>query len=248
MRQQTLLTVGVAMMLLVSGVGIAAAVTMDDQPTEPTMTDEKPTPTVTVSGVGNAETAADRAVVSVTVEATADSAGEVRDRLAANASGMRDALAEAGIESDQLRTARYDISRNYERREDPDAPAYRGQHGFEILLSDTEQVGTTLDAAVEGGASYVEDIRFTLSDAAKQELRTEALTEAMATARGEAETLADSGGLELDGTAEISTTTDYRRPVALSADSAGEGAATSIDAGPVSVSVTVEVTYEAQPV
>ena len=70
----------------------------------------------------------------------------------------------------------------------------------------------------------------------------------METARGEAETLAEHGDLELTGTAEISTTTDYHRPVAYAADSGGAGAATSIDAGPVSVSVTVQVTYDAQNV
>jgi uncharacterized protein YggE len=248
MRKQTLATVAVAVAVLLAGGGLAAAVSSNDQPAQPATQQSSDAPTVTVTGVGDAEAAADRAVVAVTVEATADSASEVREALATDADGMRGALADAGIDGDQLRTARYDISRNYESRENPDAPAYRGQHSFEIRLSDTDAVGTAIDAAVDGGASYVENVRFTLSEEARQELRTQALAEAMETARGEAETLADNGGLELTGTADISTTTDYNRPVAYAADSGGAGAATSIDAGPVSVSVTVQVTYDAQNV
>lgn len=241
MTQRSYAVVAVALAVLLAGAGVAAALGGTTGASQPT-TDG--TSTITVGASGSAETTPDRAVLRVAVVTTGDSATEVREGLAANVSSMRDALAEAGVDDAQIRTARYDLSQNHEARENPNAPEYRGYHGFQITLNDTDAVGTVIDAAVEGGATRVEDVQFTLSEEQSRELRSEALEDAMSNARGQATTLAGASDLTLDGVADVSTTERYGGPVAYQAATADAGG-TSVESGPVSVSVQVQVTFNA---
>lgn len=241
MTRRSYAVVAVALAVLLAGAGVAAALGGTTGASQPT-TDG--TSTITVGASGSAETTPDRAVLRVAVVTTGDSATEVREQLAENVSAMRDALAEAGVNDAQIRTARYDLSQNYEARENPEAPEYRGYHGFHITLNDTDAVGTVIDAAVEGGATRVEDVRFTLSEEQSRELRSEALEDAMSNARGQAATLAGASDLTLDGVADVSTTEGYGGPVAYRAATADAGG-TSVESGPVSVNVQVQVTFNA---
>ena len=233
--------VAVALVVLLAGAGVAAALGGTTGASQPTTDGAS---TITVGASGSAQTAPDRAVVRVAVVTTADSATETRERLAANVSAMRDSLAEAGVDDSQIRTTRYDLSQNYEARDNPEAPDYRGYHGFQITLNDTDEVGTVIDAAVEGGATRVENVQFTLSEERTRELRSEALEDAMSNARGQASTLAGASDLTLDGVADVSTTQGYGGLVAYQAATADAGG-TSVESGPVSVNVQVQVTFNA---
>lgn len=241
MTRRSYAAVAAALAVLLVGGGVAAALGGTTGASQPTTDGAS---TITVGASGSAETTPDRAVVRVAVVTTADSATEARDRLASNVSAMRDALAEAGVDDAQIRTTRYDLSQNYEARENPSAPDYRAYHGFQITLNDTDAVGTVIDAAVEGGATRVENVRFTLSEERSRELRSEALEDAMSNARGQASTLAGASGLALDGVADVSTTERYGGPVAYQT-AAGDAAGTSVESGPVSVNVQVQVTFNA---
>jgi uncharacterized protein YggE len=233
--------VAVALAVLLAGAGVAAALGGTTGASQPTTDGAS---TITVGASGSAETTPDRAVVQVAVVTTADSATAARERLASNVSAMREALAEAGVDDAQIRTTRYDLSQNYEARENPSAPDYRGYHGFQITLNEIDSVGTVIDAAVEGGATRVENVRFTLSEERSRELRTEALEDAMSNARGQASTLADASNLALDGVADVSTTEGYGGPVPYRVEAADAGG-TSVESGPVSVNVQVQVTFNA---
>lgn len=241
MSRRSSAVVAVALAVLLVGAGAAAAIGGTTGASQPTTDGAS---TITVGASGSAEAAPDRAVLRVAVVTTADSATTAREQLASNVSAMRDALAEAGVDDTQIRTARYDLSQNYEARENPSAPDYRGYHGFQITLNDTDAVGTVIDAAVEGGATRVEDVRFTLSEERSRELRSEALEDAMANARGQASTLAGASDLTLDGVADVSTTDGYGGPVAYRVE-AGDAAGTAVESGPVSVNVQVQVTFNA---
>lgn len=240
-RNRTLVVLALA--VLVTGAGAAAALgSTSPAATEQSNDDGR---TIAVGASGSAETAPDQAVLRVAVVTTGDSADEVRRDLAENVSAMRTALSDAGVADDQVRTARYDISQNHERRENPDARAYRALHSFQVTLDDTGDLGRVIDAAVENGATRVDGVRFTLSTEERREVRQRALEDATADARGQAETLAAASDLEIAGVESVSTVDRGHGPVYREAAVSAGDSGTAVESGPVSVTVEVQVTYEA---
>jgi uncharacterized protein YggE len=205
--------------------------------------------TITVGTSGEVQAQADRAVVRLAVVATGDEIETVRQDLASNASSMREALTDLGINSSQIQTSYYDISTN--RRYgggEGDEPEYRATHAFSVTVNDTDSVGEVIDAAATNGADEVGGVEFTLSADRHEQLRQDALEAAMDAARNEATTIAATEDLTVVGVDRITTTeysgTPYQAEgVAMSADAGGS---TSIDSGPVSVSASVTVVYDAE--
>lgn len=206
--------------------------------------------TIEVSATGDATAEADQAVVRVAVETRGDDAETARQRLAENVSELRDGLREVNVSDDQITTSGYDIREDYRRGpEQTDAdPTYMARQSFEITLADTGRAGTVIDAAVGSGASRVDDVRFTLTDERQDELKTQALEEAMDTARARADTLAGKADLSVTGVQQVSTRDVNHGPVRLETTAAAgdAGGGTSIDGGPVRVSADVHVVYEAE--
>ena len=205
------------------------------------------TATIQVSATGQVEAEPDQALVRVAVVATGEDATTARDRLAENVSTLRDALREAGIGDDQIRTAYFDLSQRHERTPDGGEPTgYQATQAFEITLSNVSRTGEIIDVAVNNGANRVEGIEFTLADETRRELRADALRQALTNARADAETLADASNLAITGYEVLSTGeggfTPYRAELAT-AEAAD--AATSVEPGPVTVTASVSVTYNA---
>ena len=234
---------------LLVGAGMAVA---DARPAAQSGATDDPTDaqhrTIDVAASGTAETQPDKAVVRLSVVATADDPRTARERVAENVSAMTDALADRGIEDDQIRTVDYDLRERRHPRtpEKRDAdPAYRARHGLVVEVDDVDATGGVIDAAVDNGAANVHDVRFTLSEATERELRAQALQEAMENARAQADTAAAAADLAVTGVHAVSTgeVRRPRRPVAHEA--AGDAGGTDIRSGPVTVTVSVEVTYDA---
>lgn len=228
--------------------GVAGALTTGN-PVQPQAEDgTQLSNTITVSGNGQVQAQADRAVVRVAVLSTGDDIGVVREQLSTNATSMREALAEIGVESDQIQTAYYDIS-STSRYGGPEEnqPEYRAVHQFVMTVENTSSVGQVIDTAVSNGASEINGVRFTLSADRRQELRNQALEAAMNDARGEASTVAAVEDLSITGVDRITTSSYDRSPYRAEATAfaGGDGgAATSIDSGPVTVSASVQVIYD----
>lgn len=247
--RHTLAGVAVVAALLATA-GAATAFSSGGSPVAAQQSQAQMSDTITVGASGQVQAEADRAVVRVGVVATGDDIETVREQLSSNASSMRSALEEMGIDGGQVRTAYYDISTNRRYGGGPsEEPEYRALHAFEITVEDPDSVGQVVDTAVTNGANEVDGIEFTLSADRREELRQEALSEAMDSARGEASTIADAEDLTVTGVDRVSTTEYSSRPYSL--DSAGlaanaGGGSTSIDSGPVTVSASVTVVYETE--
>lgn len=203
-------------------------------------------PTVTVGATGQVSAEPDQAVVRVAVVETATDPNTARTRLAENVSAMRAALREMGIADDQVRTVHFDISQDHRQRADQPT-RYRAVHAFAVTLNDTERVGTVVDTAVESGATRVDGVQFTLSDAKRQRLHDAALAKAMDGADRQAATLASETNLSLAGVHAVRSADTAVRPyraeaVALSAGGSG---GTSVESGPVTVTAHVTVVYNA---
>lgn len=207
---------------------------------------------IEVTAEGEATDEPDRATIRVAVTATGNDSAAVRDELAAGDESVRAALTDWGLDEDDIRTDRYDVRESYETRENPERTKYQGVHRYAIELDDVDAVGEVIDVAVDAGADQVQRIEFGLSEAREREVRETAIENAMANAEDDATVLANSSGLELAGAYSVSTAnagvTPYRvSDAAMAAESGGgDGAATGIETGDVSVQVSVNVVYAAE--
>ncbi|MFD1585378.1 SIMPL domain-containing protein [Halorientalis brevis] len=201
--------------------------------------------TVSVSADGSASATPDEAVVTVAVVADGDDTQAIRRDLANGSEQLRTALNYASVAGDQISTTDYRITESHRPEKSADAPRYRGVHAFEIRLEQTNATGGVVDAAADSGAE-VTGVRFTLSEDTRTALRDEALQNAMADARQQADTLAAAGDLQVTGVASIDASDRNYQPVRYEADAvsaAAGGRSTTIESGDVSVSVDVRVVY-----
>lgn len=225
----------------------------DPAGSQPDMAPSDPARTIQVAASGTAEAEPDRAVVSVAVVARSDNISVIRDRLAANATEMREALAAAGVDADQVVTTRYDIRQNYryDPERNPDQPRYQGQHAFAITLNNTSRAGPAVVTALENGANRVEGVEFTLTEETRRDLRNQALAEAVEVGRTQAETAAQGTGLDITGVSTVETAETSVRPyrvqetAAFAAAGDGGGASTAFEGGTVTVRAQALITYNA---
>lgn len=192
--------------------------------------------TISVSGTGEASAEPDRAVVFVAATATADTSSEAAEELAGNVSRLREALT-ASNRTDDVRTTDYRIF----QREENGARTYVARQAFEVGVPDTGDVGAVIDTAVGAGATEVNGVSFTLSEERRREIRATAIDRAVGDARDRADAVAASTGLAVGEVRSVSVADGGFVPLQREAADAG----TTIDPGPVTVTSTVRITYEA---
>jgi uncharacterized protein YggE len=198
-----------------------------------------------VSAVGDAEAEPDQAIVRVAITAEGDDIETVRDELASGSADLTAALDELGVDYE---STDYNVDRWRHPREEREVPEYRGTHAFEITIEDPDQTGTAIDTAVDAGAE-VGNVQLTLSEEERQALRDEAIEAAMEDARSQADTIAAAGDLEVVSVSEVDAAQRGYSPIGFDgAERVAEDDAappTSIESGDVSVSYSVDVTYNA---
>ena len=170
----------------------------------------QPTPTapaeIVVSATGEARAVPNRALVTIGVESRGTTASEAARENARMQRGILDTLRRMGFEPGQLMTANYNVRPDYQREMPGQAPAVRGyvvSNTVQVTLRDPAQVSAVLDATLGKGANYVHGMHFFLEDPAPA--RREALANAVANARSEAEALARAAGGTLGAVREVST-------------------------------------------
>lgn len=253
--QRTTTAVLIAALLVlaaaIGSAGVAMALT-DGSGTQNALQTDGDSPesrTITVSAGGQAEADPDKAILRLAVSVTAPDAQTARSQVAENVSAIKEALAAQGIDESAIQTTDYRIYQDDRQRPsekgESDETVYRARHTLSVEVDDIDSVGHLIDVAVDAGATDVQDIRFTLADETRNEIRNEALTVAMENARSQADTLADSADLSITDVLEVSTV-DYQGPrVRYETAMAAQDGGTDISTGPVSVSAQVTVTYNA---
>ncbi len=207
--------------------------------------------TISVSGQAEVSAAPDLAIVSLAVETTApkaaDAAGENAKRAAAVATAVKALLGK----DDKVTTTRYSLEPRYQAGKpgeptEPRITGYVAHNEVQIETHKVDGVGGLIDAANAAGANRISGLQFTLSDR-NQQLRS-ALATAGAEARAQAESVASALGVKLKNVISATTSMnpspmprhfDTRSMAALEAR-----APTTIEPGSVSVSATLQVTYE----
>lgn len=202
--------------------------------------------TVSVSGVGRVSVDPDLAIVTVAVQAQAETAEAAREAVARDAERMREALREMGVPDEDVRTTYYYLSPRYDyERDRQELIGYVATHGFQIRTA-VDRAGAVVDTAVGNGADQVTGVQFSLTDRTQRELRAEALTNAVVDARSDADAIASAAGLSITGVHSASTggpvVTPYVSRMAEAA--AGDGRTPTVfDTGPVTVTASVSIAY-----
>lgn len=218
-------------LLSVVGIGGAAALTDGAQAAGNDSAE------VSVSASGSVSAEPDRAIVYVAVTAEAENASAATDRLANSTSTLRDALGDENFSVESVRTTDYAVY----QQEDNGTTTYVARQSFAATTGNTSEAGALIDAAVANGATEINGVTFTLSEDRRQDLRADAIDEAVADAESQAQAVADSTGLTLGSVESVST----GEGGGFLGERVAADEGTTIDAGPVTVSATVDITYNA---
>lgn len=214
----------------------------------PARADDEPTRIITVSGTGRASMTPDLLVAQLGVEARNEDLGEAIDSVTTASNAVRDALLQAGVDREDLRTARFNIN---QVPRDPRNPSendtvFLVSNILSVKIRDVDAAGDVVSAAVDAGANRVDNINFTVEDDA--EARSEARRLAIEQARRHAEELADASGTRLGEILAIAE--GVSGPIRPLPEGRG-GAALAFDAGvpdfepgQAEIVVTVAVEYE----
>jgi uncharacterized protein YggE len=207
--------------------------------------------TISVSGQAEVSAAPDLAIVSVAVETTSPTAAHAVSENATRSAKVAEALKALIGKDDKLTTTRYALEPRYQpiKPGEPGEPrisGYVARNEVQVETRKVDGVGRLIDAANEAGANRISGLQFTLSNRNEQ-LRA-ALGKAGSEARAQAESVAAALGVKLKNVFSATTTTapipQPRYFEAMGMTAAAARAPTTIEPGAVTVSATLQVTYE----
>jgi uncharacterized protein YggE len=207
--------------------------------------------TITVTGFGSANGAPDIAYMNIGVEtfntdiATAFSDNNTRiDSIMA-------ALAGFNIPPEDIRTEYFNIYQDQSTGPDgsefgpggpPGLGSYRISNVMTVVVRDTEQVDEILTAVIEAGANVVNGVSFDIAD--RTALQGEARVDALDDARVRAQQVSDHLGVTLGEVLSVNENA-FEGGIPFAASGFGGGNA-SISSGPLSVNMSMTVTYAIQ--
>lgn len=164
---------------------------------------------VVVSAEGSAEAVPDMAVVTLTVNREAETAGAAVDATSKAMAQVLEAMRRLDVEDRDLQTSNFSIQPRYTRprpgagpAQPPELVGYTVRNSLTVRLRDIGRVGELLDTAVSLGVNEGGNIRFANQDT--DPLLARARERAVAAAMAKAAVLAQSAGVSLGEVLEIS--------------------------------------------
>ena len=170
-----------------------------------------PVDVVITTGEGVIQAVPDRAWITVIAETRAPSPREAQRRNTEAMRPVQDALRNARIPADAIRTVGYDLQEEFDFPNNKRVSrGYVARNSIEIRVDDVNRVGELLELSVGQGATRVGGLRFDLKEQAK--LEREALRLAVAEARAKAEAAAAGAGRTVDRVIRVEETGGVPRP------------------------------------
>ena len=206
--------------------------------------------TISVRGDAILSVPADRLNLAIGVTATARQVEQAMEEANQNLKDIIKALEKVGLSKKEYQTRRFDVQPQWSSRPKSSVPEWRPEIvGFTVSTSlsirtlKLEMAGDLIAAAVNARANEIGSLSFDLADSRKY--RDQAIREAVANARADAETLAQASGvkilhilsLDLDNAQPAPVRVNYERGMVLKA--MGVAGAPDIVAGDVSVRASV---------
>ena len=207
---------------------------------------------LTVTGSGSATGAPDMALVHLGVQTSDEDVLAAFDRSNQITADIVEALLALGIERADIQTS--GLSLYQDRPYDPYSDVedgtiiYWAQNTLSVTLRDVTLVGQALGASVQAGANSIERLSYGLSDPAALEAR--ARERAVADARARAEQLAELTGSQLGRVFTVNESPGgfnvRAERLEFAAMAADAGGAATVEAGQLSVTVQLQITWELQ--
>ena len=230
---------------------LACAPAMAQQPSVSTSAQTTvTTPHIVTSARGEARARPDRATIMIGVQTRAATAAQAASENATKQEAVLAALRRLGLTNDQLSTVEYSVhpEMRYTEREEPRVIGYTVHNSIRADITRIEQVGAVLDAALGAGANAINSLTFHASNI--EEVRRQAIANAMENARADAEVLARAAGGILGRLIEASTVEiaiPLMRQSLARMDMAQAAPPTPIQPGEQEVSASVTATWEFVP-
>ena len=204
--------------------------------------------TISLTGAGSASAQADQATVNLGVQIISELA---TDAIAENAETMTaviDAIKALGVSEDDIITTSYSVYPQYDWTEDGRVfTGYSVTNLVQVTVKDLDIVGDVIDAAAVAGANQINGINFELSDAKREELKTNAYIAALGDAQDKADVIAETLGLTISGVQSVTEYSytpvrsyDYAESVAMDG---AKSYSTPIVSGELSVTVSVHIVF-----
>jgi uncharacterized protein len=202
---------------------------------------------LTVGGTGTVTLTPDVAYINVGVHTEMPTAAEAVSANNTQTMQVISALQTAGVQTNDIQTSNFSIYPNAQY--DPQTnqklgTTYVVDNSVYVTARDISKLGALLDATVAAGANSVNSIQFDVAD--KSAAIKQARDEAVKDARGQAEGLAAATGLSLGAihSVEFSNTAPTPSTFALGRGGGAAEAAVPIQTGQLSLTVTVNISYE----
>jgi uncharacterized protein len=207
-----------------------------------------PVRTLSVNGTGMAFLSPDIAYIYIGVHTEEPTAADAVEANNAQTQQVIDALQDAGVAANDIRTTSFSIWPNQQYSPDgqPTGTRYVVDNSVFVTVRELEGLGDLLDSAIGAGANSINSIQFDVAD--KDEALKNAREEAVKDAKEQAQQLADAAGMNLGEVQSISFYDSAPIPFMEYGKGGGGGAAVEsavpIQPGQLAVTATVSISYE----
>jgi uncharacterized protein len=207
-------------------------------------------PVLVVNGTAQILVAPDEATVRLGIVRQSPNAQTAQEQANAVAQEILNAVGRAGVQANQIQTARLVLSpvyapRSPESRDAPKIVAYNAANTVSIRLQNLALVGPVVDAGLKAGANQLEGVQFGLRN--DLPARQEALKHAVEEARGKAQTMAEALRVNLGEVLEASeggvSIVDRVEPFAASRALVAAALETPVSPGQIQVNANVTIRY-----
>lgn len=163
---------------------------------------------ITASGEGRREMAPDKATIVLGVETRARTPAAAASANADRMTAIRAALTRAGVAERDIATARYSLGLEFGRT--PADTQYVAANLVTVTTRQLDQVGRIIDTGLGAGANNINSLQYDLID--RSPAQAQALGDAVANARRQAEVMAAAAGGRLGELIELGTQPGEYRP------------------------------------
>ena len=200
--------------------------------------------TVTVSGSAVVTSKPDEAVISLGVQTQAQTATAALSQNASKMNDVIDAIKGLGIDAADISTDSVSLSPQT-NNDGTQVIGYIAQNSVSVTVHDLSKAGSVIDKANAAGSNIVNGISFQVSQ--NNPALTAALTDAVKDAKSRAGAMAAGAGATVGDVISITDQSTPQPPVPFAFDKAmAAGAATPIEPGSVSTTVTVTAVWALQ--
>ncbi|MGH7625301.1 MAG: SIMPL domain-containing protein [Gemmatimonadaceae bacterium] len=196
---------------------------------------------IVASAQGETKVTPDRATIDIGVQTRATTATAASAENARKQRAVIDAIRALGVADAQISTANYNVSPEqvYEPNKEPRITGYTVSNSVRVDVHKIDQLGAIIDAALAKGANNINSLNFYSSN--ESDARRTALAAAIASARGDAQAMAQAAGGTLGDLIEASSSPTYtpQPPIPFRAMAMGKAESTPISPGEQTLTVMV---------